>query len=407
MGFPGDPVTYTLNLNVAYNFVTGLIVNDPLPAQCGFVSFGTSPAGTAAVTNVTGGVTVMNWTLPTLAPGNYQLTYAVTINDFTQGGPMVNCAVGTYPGSTPKSACATLMVAGNYTVKIGVYNEAGELVKELLLAQYSQPLVNLQFKNGNVISGLNTPVTILDQNHEITVWDGTNQDGSPVPNGDYYLKVDNIDSFGVDSSVVLNVDVNRSLEKVTIDIYNEAGEIVRTLYSVVEDPQGSVITGVKLSSGVLEPGSPTDGSLVITTNNGVTAVWDGRGSNKTMVPNGNYFIEVHSTDGKGGETMIITSVLVVNNAKLAAPRVWAYPNPLTGGTKLVTFQGSTAGLSLSVKIYDLAGELVTELRGAGGSSQATWNAAGIASGLYIAKTEQKDSNDNVIARQTLKILVKQ
>ncbi len=400
-------MTYTLNVNVAYNFVTGLTVSDPLPAQCSFVSFGTSPAGTSAVTNVAGGVTVMNWTFPTLAPGNYQLSYIVTINTFTQGGPLVNCAAYSYPGSLSKSACATLMVMGNYTVRIGVYNEAGELVKTLLVTEYSQPLVNLQFQNGNLINGLNSPVTIMDQNHFITVWDGTNQDGSPVPNGDYYLKVDNIDSFGVDSSVILNVVVSRQLEKVTIDIYNEAGEIVRSLYSVVENPQGVVITSVKLSSGVLEPGSPTDGTLTIKTNNGVQVVWDGYASNGTVVPNGNYFIEVHSTDGKGGETMIVTSVLVVNNPKPSLAKVWAYPNPLTDGIKIVTFQGAVPGLSLSVKIYDLAGELVTEVRGVAGTSQAAWNAAGIASGLYICKTEQKDSGDHVIARQTLKILVKQ
>ncbi len=400
-------MTYTLMLNVSNNTATGLVVQDALPANCSFVTFGASPANTSASLNVTGGVTVMNWALPTLAPGNYLLTYIVSINNFTQAGPITNCAVWTYPGTAPQTACAILQVTGNYTVKVGVYNEAGELVKELLVTQYSQPLVDLLLQNGNLISGLNDPVSIYDLNHEIGAWNGTDQNGNPVPNGDYYVKVDNIDSFGVDKSVVLNVVVSRSLEKVTIDIYNEAGEIVQTLYSVVEDPQGTVITGVKLSSTVLEPGSPTDGTLVIATNNGVTTVWDGHGSGGTVVPNGKYFIEVHSTDGKGGETVIITSVVVVNGVKQAAPRVWAYPNPVTGGTRLVTFQGSAAGVKLTVKIYDVAGKLVTELNGAGGTSQATWNAAGIASGLYIAKTEQRDANGYLVARQTLKILVEQ
>ncbi len=398
-------MTYTLNVNVSNANAPGVVVQDQLPPNCTFVAFGVSPAGTSAVTTVSGGVTMMNWTLPTLTPGNYQLTYTVSINSFTPAGPIVNCAVLTYPGISPLSSCATLMVTGSYTVKIGVYNEAGELVKTLLVTQYSQPLVDLQLKNGDLINGLNDPILIYDQNTQITVWNGTDQNGNPVPNGDYYVKVDNVDSFGVDKSVVLNVVVSRSLEKVTIDIYNEAGEIVDTLYSVVEDPQGTVITGVKLSGTVLEPGSPTDGNLIITTNNGVTAIWTGYASSGVVVPNGKYFIEVHSTDGKGGETVIVTSVMVLNNAKQTVPKVWAYPNPLTGGFSQVEFQGSVTNVNLTVRIYDLAGELVTELKGAGGTSRVTWNAAGISSGLYIAKVEQKDLTGKIIAKQTIKVLV--
>ncbi len=398
-------MTYTLNVNVSNANAPGVVVQDQLPPNCTFTAFGVSPAGTSAVTTVSGGVTMMNWTLPTLTPGSYQLTYTVSINSFTPAGPIVNCAVLNYPGISPLSSCATLMVTGSYTVKIGVYNEAGELVKTLLVTQYSQPLVDLQLKNGDLINGLNDPILIYDQNTQITVWNGTDQNGNPVPNGDYYVKVDNVDSFGVDKSVVLNVVVSRSLEKVTIDIYNEAGEIVDTLYSVVEDPQGAVITGVKLSGTVLEPGSPTDGNLVITTNNGVTATWTGYSSSGAVVPNGKYFIEVHSTDGKDGETVIVTSVMVLNNAKQTVPKVWAYPNPLTGGFSQVEFQASNLGINLTVRIYDLAGELVTELKGAGGTSRVTWNAAGISSGLYIAKVEQKDLTGKIIAKQTLKILV--
>ncbi len=400
-------MTYTLNVNVSNANAPGVVVQDQLPPNCTFTAFGVSPAGTSAVTTVSGGVTMMNWTLPTLTPGNYQLTYTVSINSFTPAGPIVNCAVLNYPGISPLSSCATLMVTGSYTVKIGVYNEAGELVKTLLVTQYSQPLVDLQLKNGDLINGLNDPILIYDQNTQITVWNGTDQNGNPVPNGDYYVKVDNVDSFGVDKSVVLNVVVSRSLEKVTIDIYNEAGEIVDTLYSVVEDPQGTVITGVKLSGTVLEPGSPTDGNLIITTNNGVTATWTGYSSSGAVVPNGKYFIEVHSTDGKGGETVIVTSVMVLNNPKQTVPKVWAYPNPLTSGFSQVEFQASNLGINLTVRIYDLAGELVTELKGAGGTSRVTWNAAGISSGLYIAKVEQKDLTGKIIAKQTLKILVEQ
>ncbi len=397
-------MTYTLNVNVSNANAPGVVVQDQLPPNCTFTAFGVSPAGTSAVTTVSGGVTMMNWTLPTLIPGSYQLTYTVSINSFTPAGPIVNCAVLNYPGISPLSSCATLMVTGSYTVKIGVYNEAGELVKTLLVTQYSQPLVDLQLKNGDLINGLNDPILIYDQNTQITVWNGTDQNGNPVPNGDYYVKVDNVDSFGVDKSVVLNVVVSRSLEKVTIDIYNEAGEIVDTLYSVVEDPQGTVITGVKLSGTVLEPGSPTDGNLIITTNNGVTATWTGYSSSGAVVPNGKYFIEVHSTDGKGGETVIVTSVMVLNNPKQTVPKVWAYPNPLTSGFSQVEFQASNLGINLTVRIYDLAGELVTELKGAGGTSRVTWNAAGISSGLYIAKVEQKDLTGKIIAKQTLKIL---
>jgi len=55
-------------------------------------------------------------------------------------------------------------------------------------------------------------------------------------NGNYYVKVDNIDTFGVVRTTTQEVTVNRSLYKADLTIYNEAGEVVRHLLTYVDDP---------------------------------------------------------------------------------------------------------------------------------------------------------------------------
>jgi hypothetical protein len=72
----------------------------------------------------------------------------------------------------------------------------------------------------------------------------------------------------------------------------------------------------------------------------------------------------------------------------------------------VTFTSNVPGLTLDYRVYDTAGELVMHrTSGAVGSSNATWDATGKASGLYFAVVEAANSQGGQIGYKILKIVV--
>jgi hypothetical protein len=74
------------------------------------------------------------------------------------------------------------------------------------------------------------------------------------------------------------------------------------------------------------------------------------------------------------------------------------------GTTFTT--NSSMSLTLKISLYTTAGELVKVVQGDSGSGTAYLGASGLASGIYIAVVEVKDSQDRLVSRQTLKVLVR-
>ncbi|HJT24863.1 MAG TPA: hypothetical protein VJ873_09815, partial [bacterium] len=76
-------------------------------------------------------------------------------------------------------------------------------------------------------------------------------------------------------------------------------------------------------------------------------------------------------------------------------QVVASPNVLTGSNTMVTFSlQSTSAYTLRVRVYTLAGELAGTAQGGTGTNQASWNAAGKASGLYITVVQLINPQNN-------------
>ncbi|HTC21465.1 MAG TPA: hypothetical protein VK859_11495, partial [bacterium] len=292
---------------------------------------------------------------------------------------------------------------------------AGELVDMILTEQLSQPIENIVLQSSDAITslnGANNAVTIYYGNTPIGVWNGMTSAGTPATNGGYYIKVDNVGSTGVDVSTTQQVTVSRTLYTSTILIYNEAGEVVKHLYSYTDDPGPAGVSSVQLSSTVIRPGSSGPGmpsDLTISLSNGTTVVWDGTGDSGAYVQSGQYLVEVHTVDGQGGEETVVKEVSVDDrNSAAGAGVVTAWPNRLTAsnGALTTTFHSNSAqSLTLGVSIYTVAGELVTTLEGGAGTNQASWNATGIASGLYLAVVNLTDSNGTSLGRQALKLIV--
>jgi hypothetical protein len=301
-------------------------------------------------------------------------------------------------------------------VKIGVYNEAGELIQSLPVSQYSQSIniINLQSNAITALTGAGSESVIYFAGVPIGTWNGLDSSGTPTTNGNYYVKVESVDPMGVVTTVTQPVVVNRSIYKVSIAIYNEAGEVVRNLYAYASNPGPTNATQVTLSSSVLAPssGNPVGNvpnQLTITLNNGTAVAWNGLSDSGSVVTTGQYFIEIHSQDGQGGDTVVTQKVTVLSeNAQQGMGNIKAEPNLVTHATgyNITIASDSGQNLTLVCRVYDVAGELVQpSISGQAGTNSVAWNASAVASGLYFVVVDALNSQGGLVGRQNLKIAV--
>ncbi len=108
--------------------------------------------------------------------------------------------------------------------------------------------------------------------------------------------------------------------------------------------------------------------------------------------------------GYPGNTCTPTATPTPTNTPFAPGPVVAVPNILRDGQTQTVFQVPEPGATLTVTIYDLAGEKVVGGTCSQGSSRCSWNCNGVASGLYIARVQVTDA-DGSNRKQTLKLLV--
>jgi hypothetical protein len=288
-------------------------------------------------------------------------------------------------------------------------------VKELLAGEFPHPIENIRLGSGNLIDSLhgeNNEVRIFYGTQEIGAWSGTNQNGDPVSNGDYYLKVDNTDNYGVENSETRMVTVNRAIYKATVLIYNEAGEVIRHLYTYMDDPGMGSVLSMQLSTAAIKPGLVSTGGtpseVAVILSNGTTVVWDGRSDTGLYAHSGQYYIEAHTVDGQGAQSTVVREISVIDSdSGRGIERVMAIPNVLNEANGYrTTFTTKTAvPLTLKASIYTTAGELVGSIQGLAGTSKTTWDASGVVSGMYLAVVEQVDAQGGRVSRQIQKIVV--
>jgi uncharacterized repeat protein (TIGR01451 family) len=404
----GVTETYTLQLVIAGGNANGIQVSDPIPAGLTYVSSGAPTLG-SVVYNA--GTTQLGWSLPAnSAPGTYTCSFQASVDASTTCGAIVNTAYLTYTGFVgQKTANAPISTTCPYTVHIGVYNEAGELVKLLPVQQAAQAILNITLPNNSITSlkGAGNTIPIYFGGVLIGTWDGTNNNGNLVSNGTYHIKIDNVDSQGVVTNVSQMVSVDRHLIRVGTDIYNAAGEIIRHLYTYVDDPAGAVLTNVTTSSDRIDPGVTSPLQIVLqNTGAPITMTWDGTTDSGSNATPGHYQMEVHWDDGAGGTSDISRGLLVVSDVHPGDPII-AKPNILNAqnGFQTTFLDTLNPTLILSYKAYTLAGELADFKDGPAGGGNLIWDASSMASGVYIAVVDARNSSGGLVQRSTLKVLV--
>jgi flagellar hook assembly protein FlgD len=327
---------------------------------------------------------------------------------------LLNNAQAVYPGGPPQSVTAPVTVVFPINVQVSVYNSAGELVKTLLIQSFAQVLQTFQLSS-LTLTGQTNSIGVSLMGNLATSWDGTSQNGTPVTNGQYFIKVQSTDSMGVVTSVTQTVTVNRSLSMVSVAVYNEAGEVVKHLYQALVPVGDNTIQSVSLSSSVISPGGPSASPgapaqtniLVAMSSGGMTIVWDGTGDAGNVVTNGQYFVEAHWVNESGGDQTITQKVSVLNSGRgMVQGQVFAQPNLLAGGqTTTLLKVNSASSLTLTARFYTVSGELVGTAQGLEGTNQVAWNAMGVASGFYLAVVELQDS-EGMVARQIIHLVVR-
>jgi hypothetical protein len=418
-----ETLTYEINISIPASAASGVTISDTIPAGLQYIGASpiSDPPGPGTFTTfglptpgpTPGMGTLLVWNFPgPIPPGNYTLNYTASVQNLLPAGTVfLNQAALTYPEITaPQIASAASTLVGNYTVKINVYNEAGEIVKTILLKQYSQPIQNVSLQNSTLVS-INDVVSIIYEGVVIGVWNGTDNLGQEVTNGEYYIKIDNINSSGAISSVTQVATVARHLANLDVVVYNSAGEVIRHLEQFTSDAV-TLATSLSLSSSTISPSyqGGLNSTTSINLSDGTSLVWDGKSDSGQIVTNGQYFISVTSNDGQGGNYVVTKEVTVLHKGLNIAPGgVLVYPNPESNrinGSQINFAANSNIPLTLNVNIYTIAGELVQRVEGQPGTSQLTWNfsSLSLASGLYLADIEIYDPT-GAVQRQVSKIVI--
>ncbi len=332
---------------------------------------------------------------PTHTPTN---TFTVTFTPTFTFTPTATHTVTPTPTVTPTSTAVGIVIL------VGIYNSVGELIEQFPEQTLPNGVQVFSLSPNAEITSLNGGVTIMVQGNPVASWNGTNPNGTPVINGQYYIKVDSVDNGSV-NSVTQPVIVNRDLKHLDVDVYNEAGEIVAHLVDTVTDPTGNPLTSVSISSDVLSPGSGSNSQITLTGNNGqVLATWTGTNDAGQAVATGTYFIEVHDDEGNNGGADLVQTV-VVTGAPTAPGTFKASPNLLGANQTFVQFtDNDPSQVTLRVSVYDVAGELVKSLTGDPGTNLATWDTTGYASGLYFARVSAIDADGHSRGEKILKIM---
>jgi uncharacterized repeat protein (TIGR01451 family) len=405
-----DTLNYSIQVQVPGNSASGVTVWDTLPANMTYVSALPIPVppGPGSFTTIglpTPGPTpgtglLLVWNFPGPVPnGSYSLGYSAQVNDFVPAGTvLLNTAALSYPGlASPKLSQAPATVTGNYIVNINVYNEAGEIVKSFPIEHLSQPILNVSLQSSDTLKLISDTINIVYKGHVIGTWDGTNNSGSEVTNGKYYIKIDNVDNLGSVTTITQIAMVSRHLATTAVLIYNESGEIIRHLDQFMDDAV-TLSTGVSVSSTSFSPSyqGGVNSTETITLNSGTTVVWDGRNDAGQIVSSGQYFIVVRSNDGQGSDSTVSKEITLFHHGTDLAPGgVNIYPNPnhLSKDGWVLTFDATAnPNLTLTVRLYTIAGELVDSVQSAPGSSFLQWDLSGkgLASGLYLAEIDMAD-----------------
>ncbi len=368
------PTNTLTNTNTSTNTFTPTNTNPPTDTNTPTNT--NSPTNTWTLTNTwTNTNTPTNTNSPT---NTYTPTYTFT---------RTNTATDTYtptntytPTDTPtQTATPTITMTlppFPYIIKIGIYNSAGEQVKTVIIERASDQIGEIKLiNNGNevnlikagdkleiILPGIETPKS-LGQGQTSFYWDGTNDSGQNVKNGTYYIKIEEKDGYGHTNVLIKDISVINIEEYVELNIFNSAGEKVKTI------KENKYFTPEKVNLKVQDMIilEKENNNIVINYGEeiGAYVIWNGQDSSGKMVSNGTYEIQVVVRTSDGKLKYASKTVIILNEMTEYFKNVKVYPNPyVKNEVEKITFSwDSSYSGDINIYVYNLSGELIRKITG--------------------------------------------
>jgi len=210
---------------------------------------------------------------------------------------------------------------------------------------------------------------------------GTLKDGFPIE-FDWVQEGKNI------ATIPVLGDLNGD-ENVDIVVGSDRGEIYAFSYD------GSILSGFPLTCGSNVASSvsliqnPENGNvqLMVKSTGGYLFLWEFPFRyDSAKIPWGEYLHDSRHTSLTKTPNM---TPAAPSGELMPAGRVYNYPNPAEGNSTTIRYYLNYSA-EVTISIVNLAGELVTELKGPGNAqtdNEVSWPLSGISNGVYLAKVE--------------------
>ncbi|MFW5685828.1 MAG: hypothetical protein ACOC0O_04160, partial [Spirochaetota bacterium] len=251
------------------------------------------------------------------------------------------------------------------------------------------------------------------------VWDGTDLDGNPVPDGSYRYRLIGTDPAGNETvTTPVTVTINRAPTLVDLMVSREyfspngdgEGD------TVIITPQLSIRGGIAEYRFRLMDG---DGNTIFSGSGEgplpLSIPWDGRGADGEILPEGEYVGVLNLVYEKGNRPQALTPVVTIDNT-IPDVALRVTPRRLTpnrdGEDEEVTFIPFVDPVNEIVRfrgqIQALDGSVVAELAGTRPTGRVTWDGTNnrgnvVPDGNYIATLEVEHRNGTTRRAQTASI----
>jgi flagellar hook assembly protein FlgD len=194
-----------------------------------------------------------------------------------------------------------------------------------------------------------------------------------------------------------------------VNIFDERGELIRTLCGTLSAPQSLSFTFTVSSFTPNSTG--TGGTLTFYVNGQAVATWDATDKNGKTVPNSFYHLVLDQRLTDGTLALRAKDIFISTASQTSSIQLLAYPNIAHAGDVLhlsVAFGVNAADGRSNIKIYTVSGELVRTLALSNG--QATWNLTNaqgqtVSSGIYLIVLDGVDVNTGNRATKVIKVVV--
>lgn len=295
-----------------------------------------------------------------------------------------------------------------YTISIGVYNSAGELVKTIAVKPASTLMTVVDFSEGantsptTVVPG--QPLSIylpgmitpddMGQTGTVFTWDGTTNAMQPAASGSYYIKIEQVDTYGHVAVLIKDFSVMQVEQYVELLVYNSAGEIVYDYKQYTTAPNNVTLQ----LADIIPVQKSGNNNIQVVYGPGLTDYinWNGLNSNGVAVGSGTYEVKIISRTLEGTEVTASKTVIVLSEGSKYLDNIKAYPNPYTG-TGVLTFAWTSSYPGrIIIRVYNISGELVRTLGGDLAAGSLTWDCTtgagnSVSQGYYVAVLTSTDT----------------